>query len=443
MMATTTLNRKSTKKSNVENEVVKELKKGAEELDIVSIDVQGLVSMINEHNIRMYDQEEYTMIHVIENIIETRASLNSFFLIDIGPIFRRYKLWMQHMPRIKIFYAVKCNPDKLLLNTLVDLGVGFDVASKTEISIVRELDVDPDKIIFANPVKEIASITFAESQGISKMTFDSEDELKKISIYHPYAKLVLRILVDDSKSKLPFGSKFGCPKDNLSGVFNLAKILNLNIIGISFHVGSCCGNAASYADAIVLAREVFDIGKTHGFEMNFLDIGGGFPGCNDEESDKKFIEIAQSITNELTKSFADMNNSLEVIAEPGRFFATSCGTLVTNVICRKIIEKNIEEKIIHYYINSSLYGLFNNIIFDKAIPVLELLKPIHKEQSIYKSVIFGQTCDSMDKIVDDIFLPELVCGNWIIIRNHGAYTNASASNFNGFTMPDIVYVFTF
>lgn len=433
---------KQVKITKVENEVVKELKEGAEDLDIVSIDVQGLVSMISEKNIRMYDDAEYSMFDVINNIIESRASLNSFFLIDIGSIFRRYKLWMRHMPKVKMFYAVKCNPDKMLLNTLVGLGAGFDVASKTEISTVTELGVDPNKIIFANPVKEINSITFAQTKNISKMTFDSEDELKKISIYHPYAKLVLRILVDDSKSKMPFGTKFGCPKENLSGVFTLAKTLNLNIIGVSFHVGSCCGDASSYADAIATARDVFDIAKTYGFEMNFIDIGGGFPGHDTQESDEKFIEIASNVNSQLDASFSDIPD-IEIIAEPGRFFATSCGTLVTNVICRKIMITPEKEKIIHYYINSSLYGLFNNIIFDKAIPHLELLNVVDDSEPVYKSIIFGQTCDSMDKIADGIKLPELVCGNWLVIRNHGAYTNAAASTFNGFTSCDINYVFTF
>ncbi len=435
-------NKKINKNTKVENEIVKELKEGAENLDIVSIDIQGLVSMISEKNIRMYDDAEYNLIDVIKNIIESRASLNSFFLIDIGAIFRRYKLWMHNLPKVKMYYAVKCNPDKMLLNTLVDLGVGFDVASKMEISTVIELGVDPNKIIFANPVKEINSITLAQTEEINKLTFDSEDELKKISIYHPHAKLILRILVDDSKSKLPFGTKFGCPKENLPGVFNLAKSLNLNIIGVSFHVGSCCDDGVSYIDAISLAKEVFETAKTFGFEMNFLDIGGGFPGHNNKESDDKFIEIARCINLQLEKSFNDVPN-LEIVAEPGRFFATSCGTLVTNVICRKIMTGTDGEKIIHYYINSSLYGLFNNIIFDKAIPHLELLNNIEENKPLYKSVIFGQTCDSMDKISDNIMLPELVCGNWIVVKNHGAYTNAAASAFNGFGSFDTVYIFTY
>ncbi len=434
--------RNQTKTVKVENEVVKELREGAEEINIMHVDVQGLVSMIKEHGIKMFDDVDYTMADVIKNIIESRASANSFFLVDIGAVFRRYKLWMKHLPSVKIYYAVKCNPDKLLLNTLADLGVGFDVASKVEISMIRELGVKSDKIIFANPIKESNHISYAESENVTKMTFDNEDELKKISSVHPNAELVLRILVDDSKSKMPFGSKFGCPKDNYDGVFNLAKTLKLKIIGVSFHVGSGCFDATAYSDAIVLAREVFSIAKTYGFDMNFLDIGGGFPGYETDEHNQKFIEIAKAVRSQLETSFADIPD-LEVIAEPGRFFATSCGTLVTNVIGRKILVNTTGEKVIQYYINSNLYGLFNNVIFDKATPLIETIKKVDETTEKFKSVIFGNTCDAGDVIMNNIMLPELVCGNWLVVKNHGAYTTASASKFNGFELSDMVYIFTF
>lgn len=434
---------KEKNKSIVENEVVKELKEGADGLDIVGVDVPGLVSMIKEHKIKMYDDVDYTINDVMKDIIESKASSNSVFVIDIGAIFRRYKLWMSNMPRVKVFYAVKCNPNKLLLNTLVDLNVGFDVASKEEMSIIcREFKVDPKKIIFANPVKEVNHITFAESEGIKKMTFDNEDELKKISTFHPNAELVLRILVDDSRAKLPFGSKFGCPKSNLEGVFMLAKMLELNIIGVSFHVGSGCDDPNAYHDAISLSRDVFNIAKEYGFDMYLLDIGGGFPGHAVIDCDEKFTGIASTINKALDELFYDIPQ-LEVIAEPGRFFATSCGILATNVIGRKILTDIDNNRMIHYYINSNLYGLFNNIVFDKANPTIEVLKTIKDDDPLIKSVIFGQTCDSMDRIKDNIMLPELSCGNWLIIKNHGAYTLAAASKFNGFEPADIDYVFTY
>lgn len=436
---------KNNKHEHIKNEVLRELKEGAEDLDIVNIDVSGLVSMINENNIGMYDDTEYNIFDVINHLIEKNNSLNSFFLIDIGAIIRRFKLWMTNLAKVKIFYAVKCNSDRLLLNTLVGLGVGFDVASKVEISMVKEFGIDSNKIIFANPVKEINHITFANQKNIKKMTFDSEDELLKIKLFHPNAELVLRILVDDSKSTCRFGSKFGCPKNNFQKVFGLAQYLGLNIIGVSFHVGSGCEDPSAYSDAIALSKEVFDLAKQYNFNMTLLDIGGGFPGYDIEESDNKFVKFANAIKESLDKYFSDIPN-LEIIAEPGRFFATSCGTLVTNIIGKKVVnDDNDSPKTIHYYINSNLYGLFNNIIFDHAVPILEINKNKDNpnNQPLYKSVIFGQTCDSLDKIADGIMLPELSLGNYLIIRNHGAYTIAAASRFNGFDLADVKYVFTY
>lgn len=431
---------KEKEKDIVKNEIVNELKEDGGDIDLIKVDIQGLVSMMNEYGIRRYDMTEFSIEDIIQDFIQRSSSLNSFFLMDIGQIFRRYKFWKKKLPKIEILYAAKCNPDKLLLKTLSYLGLGFDVASKAEISMVDELDISREQIIFANPVKEIDHIIFARSKGIALMTFDNEDELKKISVFHPHAKLILRILVDDSKSRLPFGSKFGCQLNNLESIFILAKQLELQIIGVSFHVGSGGTEPSTFADAISNARQVFKIAESHGFNFKLLDIGGGLPGPDDRENNDNFEKIADSINAELEKQFSDVEG-LRIISEPGRFFACSVGTLVCNVIGKKLIKTDETTKAFHYYVNSNLYGMFNNIIFDKAVIKLNLLN--NYPETKYKSVIFGQTCDSMDKIAEGVELPELACGDWIYVINQGAYTIASASNFNGFFPADVKYIYTF
>ena len=424
----------------VKKELVDELKEDDEDIDLIKIDLQGLVSMMNEEGIKRYDLTDYAIDEIIQDFIQRGSSLNSFFLMDIGQIIRRYKLWKKMLPSIEIFYAVKCNPDKILLKTLSLLGLGFDVASKAEISMVDELEVSKDLIIFANPVKEIDHIMYSRSRGIGLMTFDNEDELKKISVFHPNANLIIRILVDDSKSKLPFGSKFGCPISNIDNVFTLAKQLKMNIIGVSFHVGSNCIDPISYSDAIIRSKEVFKIAENYGFKFYLLDIGGGYSGIENNDNDEHFHKTALMINEAIHLNFNDIPN-LRVIAEPGRFFATSIGTLACNIIGKKQIKAENDQKVFHYYINSNLYGMFNNIIFDKADIKLNLLNKYPNEE--FESVIFGQTCDSMDKIIDSMKLPELACGDWLYFTNHGAYTLASASTFNGFFLADVKYIFTF
>lgn len=446
----------------VAKKVEEELKEDAEELDLIGVNIENLASTINENDIKMFDDCEYTVTSIVKKIIENTSSLNSFFLIDIGAVIRRFKLWMMNMPNVHMYYAVKCNPDRMILSTLLHLGVGFDVASKEEITLVKSLGAPKDKIIFANPVKEMSHISYAETEEVSLMTFDSEDELIKIKALHPKAKLVLRILVDDSKSKMPFGYKFGCPGTNLKKVLSLAKTLHLKIVGVSFHVGSGCMDPTAYSDAISYSRRVFDIAKEEGFNMSLLDIGGGFPGHDNKSSDEDFIKIAKIVKDEIQNSFADVEN-LQVIAEPGRFFATSAGILATNVIGRKVFHDKDDNKIFHYYVNSNIYGLFNNIVFDKAIVSFCLLKGSEEyrilprdaamieqsdvsdddENRLYKSVIFGQSCDSLDEIAPNIMLPELVIGNWMYVKDQGAYSIASASKFNGFELATVKYIFKY
>jgi diaminopimelate decarboxylase len=48
----------------------------------------------------------------------------------------------------------------------------------------------------------------------------------------------------------------------------------VQVVGVSFHVGSGCQNVGVYADAIAAAREAFDIAASYGFNIELLDIGG-------------------------------------------------------------------------------------------------------------------------------------------------------------------------
>lgn len=82
------------------------------------------------------------------------------------------------------------------------------------------------------------------------MTFDGEFELKKIANLFPESRLILRIKVDDSHSLFQFSSKFGASVEQAYNLLDYAKKLNLNIVGVSFHVGSGCGSAQSFESAI-------------------------------------------------------------------------------------------------------------------------------------------------------------------------------------------------
>ncbi len=159
------------------------------------------------------------------------------------------------------------------------------------------------------------------------MTFDNADELHKVARAHPRAKLIIRILADDSKSICAFGVKFGAPLANVPGLLAKARGLNLNVVGVSFHVGSGCYDPSAYTDAIMRARAVFDMGKEAGYTFNLLDVGGGF-------EDALFEQAARYLTEAIDQYFPDRRD-LKIIAEPGRFYVARAFSLATNVIARR------------------------------------------------------------------------------------------------------------
>lgn len=224
------------------------------------------------------------------------------------------------------FVAVKANPDPVVLRLLAALGTGFDCASMNEINMVAQLGVHPSRVIFANPCKPTSFVKHAAKNGVDMTTFDNVDELYKVARVHPGAKLVLRILTDDSKSVCRLGLKFGAPLVAVPTLLAKAKELSLNVIGISFHVGSGCYDPGAFTDAVTRAKKAFDMGREAGYEFSFLDIGGGF-------EDEHFEEAAIVIGKALQKHFSGSN--IQIIAEPGRYFVAEAFTLATNIIARR------------------------------------------------------------------------------------------------------------
>ncbi|KAI8867298.1 Orn/DAP/Arg decarboxylase 2, partial [Ramicandelaber brevisporus] len=157
---------------------------------------------------------------------------DAFFVADLASVVRQYAQWRAELPRIEPFYAVKCNPDPVVVALLAELGANFDCASKEEIRRVIATGTPnaASRIIYANPCKAASHLRFAAESGVQMMTFDNADELHKIKKHHPTAGLLLRIITDDSKSLCQFGLKFGAHLDRIKPLLSLAKELELNIL---------------------------------------------------------------------------------------------------------------------------------------------------------------------------------------------------------------------
>ena len=313
------------------------------------------------------------------------------------------------------------------------MGTGFDCASKSEIEQVLNLGVDPSRIIYAQPCKTKSYVRFAAERAVKQMTFDNSDELYKIKRFFPDAELFLRILTDDSTSLCRLSDKFGASLDTTIDLLTLAKDLELNVTGVSFHVGSGASDPQSFDKAVRDARTVFVQATDIGYNLKTLDVGGGFSG-------DLFESMADVLSKALDENFP---STVRIIGEPGRYYVASAFTLACNIIARRDLRDPATlETNYMLYLNDGVYGNFSSLIFDHQIVSPRILSKRDRSTRSTEYSLWGPSCDGIDRVTDTCTLHGLLdVGDWLYFEGMGAYTRCSATKFNGFTdNHDVLYV---
>jgi ornithine decarboxylase len=357
-------------------------------------------------------------------------------VVDHEAIRQNYAIFKRHLPRVQAYYAVKANPAPEIVQTLYKAGASFDVASFPEFMLVYELirrrparerqDFVWDKIVYANPVK--AKETLEELNKYKPLvTFDNRVEIGKIAEHAPNAGLLVRLRVPNTGSMVELSSKFGCEPGEAVSLIEEAHEAGLVVEGLSFHVGSQCTNFENYVQSLNMAAAVMNEASSRGFDLKVLDIGGGFPVRYNRHV-PPFSVLARKINAEVERLFP---KEMEIIAEPGRFMvATAVTSLAT------VIGKAVRDGRSCYYIDDSVYHTFSGIIFDHC--------PYHfrsfRKGPTEVCAVFGQTCDGLDTISQSETLPELQLDDLVYSEDIGAYSNASATWFNGFPPAKVVHI---
>ncbi|KAL8949754.1 MAG: hypothetical protein Q9222_004170 [Ikaeria aurantiellina] len=349
-----------------------------------------------------------------------------FFVADLGEIYRQHQRWERRLPNVRPFDAVKCNPDPEVLRLLALLGTGFDCSSRNEMQMVLDLDVTPDRIIYAQPNKHHSHLRFARRHGIRKMTFDGVDELHKIKEIYPEPQLLLRIITDDSSSRCQFSAKFGAPMSTTQSLLEVARAFELDVVGVSFHIGSAAVNPGLFIQAARDSQAVFEQALDYGFKLTFLDVGGGF-------SDESFDIMSRTLSETLSASFP---GGVRFLAEPGRYLVSTAFTVACLIIARREIVS--EDGMPHYTLtlNDGVYGSFMDCLlshWQRQPQILRCASGERRDQGI-RYTIWGPTCDGVDLVVKDAFLDHLLSvGDWVYFSGMGAYSLCLSTSFNGFS----------
>jgi ornithine decarboxylase len=330
-----------------------------------------------------------------------------------------------------VLYAVKCNPHPLVLAALYRAGIRhFDTASLPEIAQICE-SYDDAKAYFMHPVKTRAVIKSAYTvYGIRHFVIDHENELTKVleETGGEGVVVVVRMATPPDEGTLyHLAAKFGAPPSAAAELLRAAAAQGCRT-GVAFHVGSQCGSPSAYRSALNLVGETV---AAAGVEPDCVDVGGGFPN----EYLNMTVPPLEDYMAAIRAGLKDikLKPTVEIMSEPGRALVAPGCSLLTQVQLRK------GEQL---YINDGIYGSLSEMTqVGIELPARLIRLDGAPAEETAGFTLNGPTCDSLDVLPGRFTLPaDAREGDWIEIDQLGAYSNALATQFNGFCAETFVEV---
>jgi len=337
-----------------------------------------------------------------------------------------------------ICYSVKANANLSILQLLSEQGSGLDIVSQGELARGLEVKVPPERIVYAGVGKTEREIAAALQAGILMFNVESEPEARLINHVAQRLKKTARVAfrinpdVDAKTHKyITTGkkeNKFGLSIPIAMDLFRTTRRLrHLKAVGVHMHIGSQITSSTPYIQAMRRMRKVVSSLRQEGFEISYLNLGGGLGIIYNEERPQTANEFAQAMIP-LLKPL-----QCQLILEPGRFIVGNAGILVTQVQYVKrghlksfaIVDAGMND-----LIRPSLYSAYHQIV---------LVSGKRKDELVRTDVV-GPICESGDFLGKDRHLPVLKAGDFLAVRSTGAYGMVMASNYNSRPRPAEVLV---
>jgi ornithine decarboxylase len=373
----------------------------------------------------VFNQTRYQVLYQrIQRLLQAKKT--PFLVIDKSIIQQKFQEFQNAIGQAKIFYALKANAQRRIVQLLAQLGAGFEVSSEQELCLLLGCQIPPQRIISSNPVKSEAFIRAACSVGMELFAFDSCDEIEKLAKLAPGSRVYVRISVSNAGSKWPLSGKFGVEVGPAVDLLMKAGERKLRPYGITFHVGSQCTDPTTWLEALEKSKEVWDSAESHGLKLRMLNIGGGFP-IKYTNPVASVAQIAPVLKERIERLFP---KEVQIFVEPGRVLVGEAGVLVATVIGKGL--RNGQKWL---YLDVGVFNGLMESIGGIAYPIITA-----NTGPRTKWALAGPSCDSFDIISTEIELEEPEIGDQVYIMSAGAYTTAYASAFNGFCIPKTYFI---
>jgi ornithine decarboxylase len=362
----------------------------------------------------------------------TATYATPYLLMDLDVVVANIERFGRLLPNVDVHYAMKCNPDARLLECVKSAGASFEIAGLAELQSLMKIGVPAAEVIFSNPVKMADHIRLAFEAGVHRFAFDSIDELDKLARYAPGSSVYVRLRTLEINSVVSSEGKFGVDSAHAAQLMQHARDLDLVPVGIGFHVGSQMLDPSSWTIAIMQSAALMRKLTEVGIQIEFLDLGGGFP-ARYEAASPNLNAVTDAITAALDEHLPYPVKT--IVIEPGRGLVADAGIMVATII-------GTATRGTSNWLHLDV-GAFNGMM-ESLETGNQLRYPVTDSKSSPYTKPYhltGPTCDSQDTLLFDVDLSEdLTTGDRIYIHTAGAYTTCYASTFNGFDLPQTHYI---
>jgi diaminopimelate decarboxylase len=327
-----------------------------------------------------------------------------------------------------VCYSVKANSNLAVLRVFAREGCGFDIVSGGELYRARRAGADPRRIVFSGIGKTRDEMAYALREGILAFNVESAGELDLLD--HVAAEVgrkapvSLRVNPDVDPKTHPYistgmkKSKFGIDFRLAAEQYERARSLpHLEVVGVDCHIGSQLTDVSPFCDALGRVRGLILELRARGFDIRYLDFGGGLGITYDDEEPPTPKDYADALLRDGIEKLG-----IELLLEPGRVLVGNAGILLTRVLYLKDTDAKkfvIVDGAMNDLIRPSLYGAYQRID-----PVRQSDRP-----SAVVDVV-GPVCESGDFLAKDRELRAVLPGELLAVRSAGAYGFVMASNYN-------------
>lgn len=353
----------------------------------------------------------------------SRATLEHHFRVFDGAF--------QEIPHL-VCFSMKSNSNRAILRLFAGLGGGADIVSGGELHRALAAGVDPGRIVYSGVGKTPEEMEYALASGILLFAAESAQEIDTLNrvagAMGLKAPLAIRVNPDVDPRTHPYVStglrknKFGIPFEDAYGEYvRAAGLENLDVCGVSCHIGSQLTRISPFVDAMGRLGHLMERLQEAGISIRYLDLGGGLGITYDQEEPPAPAEYAEALRREIT------DRETVLILEPGRVIAGNAGILVTRVLYTKSTgEKNfvIVDAGMNDLVRPSLYGSYHGVRQVES-----------REGPAVTADVVGPICETGDFLARDRELPPFEPGDLMAVMSAGAYGFAMASNYNSRPRP--------